>query len=195
MKLHWHKSALAWLGCRPGSAPKHFPRADDVPPLVRQLADRLLVVGGERVVVQFGDQIHLNLAAERGTLQPVPGVVRVRSARNECHTNCARLWREHPDRYRLGVGWVLDDGIWRCHTWLVDKRGRVVETTFPREEYFGVVLDPEETTEFVDVIEILTGTADGPLLETLKGLLEEVVADDPALAAAPTRLFEARCNF
>jgi hypothetical protein len=194
VKLHWHKSALAWLGGRPGSAPKHFPRAGDVPPLVRQLAARLLAVGGERVVVQFGDEIHLNLAAGRGTLQPVPGVVRVRGARNQGHTNCARLWRAHPGRYRLGVGWVLDEGDWNCHTWLVDDQGRVVETTSRREEYFGVVLGPEEATGFVEVVEILTGVPNGTLIAAVKHLLDEVVADDtPALT--PARLFEARCNF
>jgi len=46
------------------------------------------------------------------------------------------------------TGWALsNDGIWRQHTWLL-KGKAIVETTSPREKYYGFVLTDEEANQF-----------------------------------------------
>jgi hypothetical protein len=224
MELHWTRTKLAWLGYHPDHAPTNLPPTLDVPPFARDLAKRLLGVAGTRVAVQPGDLHECALVTAHGTLLTVPGVVRKPGARNECHANCARLWRKCTGRYRLGVGWVLDNDCWRCHTWLVDHAGRVVETTLPRGKYFGVVLNPKESEEFVELIEMQTGeplhgllvpsdtqrvcetgtgycpccgdriVPDGPKIEVVKQLLGDPTAANEIAPAVPTIRFEARCS-
>jgi hypothetical protein len=55
----------------------------------------------------------------------------------ECHRNVAILWID-----AIGTGYALsDDGLWRQHSWGVDRAGTVVETTTIRRlAYVGVVL-------------------------------------------------------
>lgn len=42
-----------------------------------------------------------------------------------------------------------NDGCWRSHSWLVDDNGDVIETTVGRRAYFGVVLNGDESDDFV----------------------------------------------
>jgi hypothetical protein len=56
------------------------------------------------------------------------------------------------DEKRLAAivtGWALsEDGIWRQHSWGIDWKGRLVETTLPRTRYFGVYMVRETANEF-----------------------------------------------
>lgn len=41
----------------------------------------------------------------------------------------------------IGTGYALsDDGLWRQHSWGLEADGVVVETTFERRSYVGIVL-------------------------------------------------------
>ena len=73
-----------------------------------------------------------------------------------CHANAARLWERgqranarRPLRdCTLATGYALSGGLWRSHSFCVAADGRVLETTTPREHYFGVLLDPDEAAAF-----------------------------------------------
>jgi hypothetical protein len=67
-----------------------------------------------------------------------------------CHENAARLWESDPGRYRIMTGYAFteDDHLWRQHSWSLDQDGTVIETTFPREIYFGYILNSEESERF-----------------------------------------------
>jgi len=59
---------------------------------------------------------------------------------NACHGNVAVLWIDGQIA-SIGTGYALsDDDLWRQHSWGVDADGVVVETTFPRSGYVGIVL-------------------------------------------------------
>ena len=67
---------------------------------------------------------------------------------SRCHSNCAHIWNCKPKEYKIVTGWALsDDGIWRQHTWLLRSKA-IVETTSPREKYYGFVLTDEEANQF-----------------------------------------------
>lgn len=79
-----------------------------------------------------------------------------------CHDNSAILWKANQERGRIATGYGLStDGVWRQHTWVVFAKRRnpdpmnpmhwnVVETTIPRTVYYGVILDQNESTRFVE---------------------------------------------
>src|SRR5262245_33475586 len=110
------------------------------------LQDRLLKMGGKRLVRQEGDEFAAEVLA-RGRLFDLP-VKRKRGQRNRCHANAADLWARDPDRLQLATGYGLsDDGLWRLHSWAVGQ-GRVIETTEVRLRYFGFVHEPKEAARF-----------------------------------------------
>src|SRR5882672_7029691 len=57
--------------------------------------------------------------------------------RSQCHDNSLRLVQKHPN-WTMYTGLALsEDGIWRVHSWVTTRR-TLIETTVPRELYFGV---------------------------------------------------------
>ncbi len=79
---------------------------------------------------------------------------RVRLSRGracDCHGNASRLWLKHPDRLSIVTGYALsyDDPMWLRHTWAYDnERRQVIETTTPRQLYFGTVLPNQLAARF-----------------------------------------------
>ena len=72
----------------------------------------------------------------------------IKGQTRNCHGNVAKRWRRSPRRYRIATGWALsEDGLWRQHSWIIDGR-TVIETTTPREKYFGFELTPLEAQQF-----------------------------------------------
>lgn len=70
----------------------------------------------------------------------------------QCHYNSSRLWARHRN-YKLCTGYALSydsDGIklWRQHSWCINAKGQIVETTSLREAYFGFVMTQEEAELF-----------------------------------------------
>jgi len=103
------------------------------------LADQLARFGGSHLVIAPGDELTLEqILAEGGpldarSLEHVPGKP------SSCHRNVAA-------RFRLGqcaiaTGYALSGGYWRQHTWGVKPDGTLVETTEPRDAYWGRILD------------------------------------------------------
>jgi hypothetical protein len=121
-------------------------RTEAILPNQRTLGEKLLQIGGERVVWRECEP-HLDDLAAHGEL--MTGRVRKRRGQpNECHTNAAEIWASDVDRYQICTGYGLStDGRWRQHSWLRDAKG-LIETTVSRTHYFGIVLTPQSAAHF-----------------------------------------------
>jgi hypothetical protein len=116
-------------------------------PRLGVLRDLLLNHGGHEVVF-FWPEPHVTELHERGREFPGPGSLHVVMAMNNCHANAALLWMGSGGAVEIVSGYALsEDGLWRQHSWGLD-RGRVVETTAPRNRYFGFVLTEVEARAF-----------------------------------------------
>ena len=126
---------------------EHEPGIDE---RLYSLRDRLLTFGGESVCLTFGEP-DVDAIMALGQLWHGYGAKRARGRMSRCHHNAAELWKEKG--YRVCTGYALsDDGMWRQHSWCIDKRPRttkIIETTEPRVLYFGYVLNDEETKSFI----------------------------------------------
>lgn len=127
------------------------------------LNDTLLAIGGQAIVAHppdhFSDGLPTVLSRRAKIFDP-RGAILLEGERGACHHNTAamfaqkELWRflgrRDLPKIKIATGWALsDDGLWRSHSWGVQKDGTVVETTCPRIGYLGVVLTPAESDTFV----------------------------------------------
>lgn len=72
----------------------------------------------------------------------------IKGEASECHANTARLYEEGVLDY-IVTGYALsDDGLWRQHSWGIGHDGQIIETTEPRENYYGFALRNDEAVEF-----------------------------------------------
>jgi hypothetical protein len=118
---------------------KAFPT--DVAQKFRDLRSKLLALGGEEVVIfPYGDP-DLDNVLEHGRVFKKT-YKKVRGEPSRCHYNVRQQFIKHPNKYRPATGYALtsDDGLWRQHSWLLDTQGRTVETTTPRDLYFGICI-------------------------------------------------------
>ena|SRR5258708_19081807 len=118
-------------------------------PSILDLRKKLLDIGGEEIVAlppESGLDPFVPILAELGEVMPYAVKFRQMEA-SRCHYNVERLIREKK-LGAMGTGYCLsDDGLWRNHSWgLKQTRNRlvIIETTVPREIYFGVPV-PRET--------------------------------------------------
>ena len=111
-------------------------------PEFTKLEQKLLSMDGYMVVPRREpDQDEI---LSRGRLWSGYNVRVIKGTLRNCHGNVDELWRINPERYRIATGWALsDDGLWRQHSWIIEGR-TLIETTIPRERYFGFVLTPLE---------------------------------------------------
>lgn len=73
---------------------------------------------------------------------------------SRCHTNSAVL-ALMVDELQMATGFAMSqDGVWRQHSWCCleygDNKFHILETTCPRERYYGVVLTYDEHIKFHD---------------------------------------------
>ena len=136
-----------------GAAPAQKANIDRHGETLSRIADRLLMLGGETVVVPHdnpdyaGSLLQLVLTSGQ-TFDPNSATLEPGEA-NDCHANVVKLWRA--GRGTVCSGFALSpDGKWRCHSWLRDHSGSVVETTVPRTAYFGLAFDDEAAELFAD---------------------------------------------
>lgn len=63
---------------------------------------------------------------------------------SKCHDNCVDLYLLNKTN-RIFTGYALsDDGLWRFHSWIIDKDDIIIETTKERLIYVGY----ESTSEY-----------------------------------------------
>ncbi|MAG24164.1 hypothetical protein CMI47_01165 [Candidatus Pacearchaeota archaeon] len=124
----------------------------DQAPEHQALHEKLLSLGGEMVVPLF--ESYLKPILDRGELLDTEdyAVTFVSGATSQCHANACNLWEQDPNVYQIYTGWALSpDGLWRQHSWVLDRwGGEIIETTEPRELYFGFGMTHDEASRFVE---------------------------------------------
>jgi len=120
-------------------------------PWFTRLEQRLLSMGGEMVVPRQEPDQDKILSRGKLLVKDNIKIVTIRGTHGNCHGNVAEIWRHDPERYYIATGWALsDDGLWRQHSWIIDGY-TLIETTTPREKYFGFLLTPLEAQQFETV--------------------------------------------
>ncbi len=115
-------------------------------PEFTKLEQKLLSIAGD-IVVPRVEPDHDKILS-RGRQWIGHNIKIVRGRYRDCHNNVAKHWKRSPRRYRIATGWALsEDGLWRQHSWIIEGR-TLIETTTPREKYFGFELTPLEAKQF-----------------------------------------------
>jgi len=116
-------------------------------PALRQLHDKILEHGGEEAMVGNTklppEEIERLLT--RGQYWDGKKSKRQPMEANHCHGNSKCLMKEGVGEVANGYA-LSKDGLWRYHSWVVTPTG-VIETTTPREGYFGAILTMAEVEE------------------------------------------------
>jgi hypothetical protein len=116
-----------------------------------ELATFLLSLGGHLVVPpMYPDGMVRRLLVDGLRFSDVPLTVE-EGEPNDCHGNVVRLWRG--GKAMIATGYALsDDGLWREHSWGV-RDGAVVETTEPRQCYWGVLINDDDAGDYASWVE------------------------------------------
>lgn len=126
-------------------------RAMDEDPRVRELRTRLLEIGGRELVWPRVEE-DLGAILERGRPLNGTGAESIAGQPSRCHANVIAQWRDR-EGVTVMTGYALsDDGLWRPHSWCV-REGQVLETTDPRDWYYGFELTDEEILEMAFWVE------------------------------------------
>jgi len=125
-------------------------------PHLKPLFKKLLSLGGKGVVLWNGSN-GINSVAHllaEGQVFSNRGLKVVEGEPSRCHDNVFALWKTEPERYMVVTGYGLSkDGIWRPHSWCVDRKTRkITETTERRTKYFGVEFSKAEFEDAQEVI-------------------------------------------
>lgn len=122
-----------------------------IDPRLYEVRDRLLRFGGESVCMTFEEPDADNIL-RYGQLWHGYGVIKKCGTANRCHGNALEIALKGKGRFRFCTGYALsDDGMWRQHSWCLEKRPRslkIIETTEPSVLYFGFVLNDKEMIDF-----------------------------------------------
>jgi len=133
-KQHITPDRLKFLAERNATALKN--------PAAMKLRSKLLGHAGEEVLLQLTPE-EIDRLLARGQFHPAKGAGLRKMQANRCHFNAAKLFLTG-QAAKVVSGFALSEGLWRSHTWVLNSRGRIIETTEPREVYFGTVLEPKE---------------------------------------------------
>lgn len=120
-----------------------------------KLRDKLLAIGGTRVVGDFDEDLDKML--NRGEVFTPKKVKSVKMQPCRCHGNSGVFWKNYSeangfDNIQIVTGYCLsNDGLWRSHSFLYQPMDNIViETTVKRKVYFGFSLNIEESEEHHD---------------------------------------------
>ena len=76
---------------------------------------------------------------------------------SKCHQNVATFYKKwmndynSPDEISIMTGWVLNDDVWRQHSWIYfSYDDKIVETTIKRDLYYGIFLNDKDLQDFLD---------------------------------------------
>ncbi len=126
-----------------GMAFNHIKKDVIADPLYLAVEQKLLSLGGREMVYMPSSPLVLTAILERGQTFDAKGLQCKRGEPSRCHDNVVVLAEKHKGKYQMVHGFGLSpDGLWRLHSWLIDKHNTVIETTVPRTQYYGIVLPP-----------------------------------------------------
>jgi hypothetical protein len=156
-----------------------FKRFLKINPRYQALKDKLMSIGGTAFIPMPDDNIEEILS--RGQIfkdkKPIRWICKtakeeqkhgLRCYSSDCHANISYDYvRFCGQGFKIVTGWALAyfDGDWRQHSWGIWK-DHVVESTVLRRLYYGYMLTPEESVEFV--FSNAPGIADGAEIERIK---------------------------
>ena len=146
-KLHVsHHGGVWWVGVESDLAAKNNLRKRSVMKLCR----RLLHLGGKSVCVPFEEPPEMWDAMVKSGESFQGSDVKLKRGRPcDCHANCVRFWQLNKNKYHIVTGYGMSpDQKWKRHSWLLDKSGKIIETTVPRAIYFGIVFNNEGAEVF-----------------------------------------------
>ena len=116
------------------------------------MRDKILSFGGYEVCMPMLDPDCQNII-DKGEFWYGNKSKLVLGEPNYCHDNSHKIWRADKSGKVLCTGYALSkDGMWRSHSWVLDitqEEPVIVETTSPREAYFGYQLTSEEAENFI----------------------------------------------
>jgi hypothetical protein len=112
----------------------------------------LLGHGGTAVVPPGRPDPMLGIFTKEGGVVSPRTIETVDGTASDCHANVVALWRSG-EVIAVGTGYGLNSGLWREHSWAWDAEDHLIETTRPRECYFGVRLDGSRALWFADWID------------------------------------------
>ena len=104
------------------------------------------------IVGVFEKKSDVEAILSRGKFISADNVSSVKGEASGCHYNSAELFIEDQANRRIATGYALSkDNLWRCHSWIMEVSNegeKVIETTEPREKYFGYILSLKESILF-----------------------------------------------
>ena len=148
-----------------------FHEAAEQQPEMKILRRILLRIGGLQLVVPLGHDSNLSTLIEAGFTMSKPSA-RKPMRPGACHTNISLLWmRRGRDLIGIGTGYALSaDGLWRQHSWGVRRQG-ILETTAPRERYFGILLQARDADSFAEANLTQTCLSHFPRMERIQNAI------------------------
>ena len=122
-------------------------------PYLSALEQKLLLIGGEALVLRNETREDTALIVKEGKLFPVRYRRVQQGESNGCHANSARLYLAGR---QIATGYGLKEGLWRQRSWGVEdyvtESGkvveRIVETTVKFRLYFGLVRSDRKAFRF-----------------------------------------------
>lgn len=84
-----------------------------------------------------------------GTFRSKSDIVqRIYMKRGNCHPNACRALNKY-ETCHIETGYAFSDNEgWLSHSWLVNKEGKIIETTATFEEYYGYTLSSDDVKKF-----------------------------------------------
>jgi hypothetical protein len=111
------------------------------------LRERLLSFGGAFALVLSSELDQENITS-RGRLFSTKHLRMDLGRDSRCHWNVAALYTAAKSNIQICYGYGLSpDGLWRQHSWAVDRKG-IVETTERRVLYYGYRLSAAEAERY-----------------------------------------------
>jgi len=112
-----------------------------------ELKTKLLSIGGNSIKETYEEDLYKLL--NRGKLFQPDDIECLGMEQSRCHQNSAHIWKK-ADHLNIVSGWALNKNIWYQHTWLYrPESNEIIETVGnPYEEYFGFILNKEESIKF-----------------------------------------------
>jgi hypothetical protein len=114
------------------------------------LINKILTFSGNIVCMGHGEESDLKELLSDGCFMYGKNSVIKKGAPISCHANSAKLWNKNKKDLSIMTGYALNvDGMWRQHTWCVQKSNNlIIETTGKRVAYYGFILNEEESKIF-----------------------------------------------
>lgn len=113
------------------------------------LRSKLLLDIGGKEVVPNRETMAKELINE-GEVIDFNSIEVVKGRSNQCHKNSCLLYQQNNCITHIGTGWALsDDDFWRQHSWAIKNNDTIVETTVPREIYYGICMNDERAEKFI----------------------------------------------